>query len=176
VRATLTREQTAAGVEERVRAVANELGVRDVIVHNVLPIGRAKEMDGVSEISIPKPGIDESSRLNGRESCGLGSSVHITPEGDVYPCWALAEMEEEAPLGNVSDGFKDVVRDYLWGESHDRCSVDCNPRCGDCEVRYLCGGICRAFRDGDCSALRERYIRIVEDARASLQQEKPNSA
>jgi uncharacterized protein len=157
VRATLTREQRKRGVGEEVREVAKALGISSVHITNVLPIGRARLLEEVivSTPEVPKDTSPYFASFTPRDSCGLCSNPHITPEGDIYPCWAY--LEEALPLGNVRDGLKTVLYDYLWGSrKYDYC-VDHSEKCRKCNVRYLCGGICRAYKDSDCGALQAYY-------------------
>jgi len=154
VRATLTRAQKDSGIDSEVREIAKSLGVPSVNITNVLPIGRAKRPEILS-LSIPKlPENPEHffASFTPRNSCGLCSNPHITPQGDIYPCWAY--LDEGRPLGNVRDGLKNVLNDFLWGSRKNDFCVDHSEKCKDCDVRYLCGGICRGYRKSDCSALR----------------------
>ncbi|NCC69692.1 MAG: SPASM domain-containing protein, partial [Clostridia bacterium] len=93
--------------------------------------------------------------------CGAGFEyVAITPEGDIYPCWAY--LEEGKPLGNARDGLRNVIFEYVWGNRRYEYCVDNSAKCKDCDVRYLCGGVCHAYRDSDCSALRKYYLSLLE--------------
>jgi uncharacterized protein len=160
VRATLTREQKERGVANDVRETAKRLGIHTVNITSVLPIGRAKLLEDV-KLSIPNPPENAARYFASfipRDTCGLCSNPHITPEGDIYPCWAY--LEEGLPLGNVHDGLKNVLYDFLWGNrKYDFC-VDSLEKCKNCDVRYVCGGVCRGYRDCDCGELREYYLRL----------------
>ena len=158
VRASLTQAQRARGVSGQIREAVNALGIGDVDICNVLPIGRAKPED-MAELDIPAPPKPEDrffSSFFPRDSCGLCSSPHITPEGDVYPCWAY--LEDSKPLGNVREGLKNVLYDYLWGSRKNEYCVDSSEKCQNCDVRYLCGGVCYAYKDSNCEALRSYYL------------------
>ena len=158
VRASLTRAQKKRGVGDEVRKAAKDLGISTVNISNVLPIGRAKNLE---ELTLPKPEKPENparyfASFAPRNSCGLCSNPHITPEGDIYPCWAY--LEEGQPLGNVRDGMQNILNDFLWGNrKYDFC-VDRSEKCRKCDVRYLCGGVCHAYKDSDCGALRQYYM------------------
>jgi uncharacterized protein len=158
VRATLTREQRKRGVGEEVREAAEALGITAVHITNVLPIGRARLLEKtlVSTPVVPKDASPYFASFTPRDSCGLCSNPHITPEGDIYPCWAY--LEEGRPLGNVRDGLKNVLSDYVWGSRKYNYCVDHSEKCHNCDARYLCGGICRAYKDSDCSALQAYYL------------------
>lgn len=76
-----------------------------------------------------------------RESCGAGKRViSIGPDGEVYPC-ALLHYPAlgfgnifELPLSRILGRMDGLVP-----------SVDEVPECGECNVRYFCGGGCRAY-------------------------------
>ena len=53
---------------------------------------------------------------------------------------------------------------------YQRCGVDTNEKCRACEVRYLCGGACRAWAkdrenpnsgDFDCASRKNYYLRLA---------------
>ncbi|GHU77124.1 hypothetical protein FACS189414_3960 [Bacteroidia bacterium] len=163
VRATLTPEQRKRGVADLVHAVAKELGIGSVYITSVFPVGRAKTLDGVYDLNPLEVGAAYFERpLQRRNTCGIGSNLHVTPEGDIYPCWAF--LEEGHPIGNVRDGLRQATHAYRWGDNR-KYSVDGTEKCKTCEVRYLCGGICRAYKDTDCTALRNSLLNLLEVAK-----------
>jgi hypothetical protein len=58
------------------------------------------------------------------------------------------------------------------------CTVDTIEKCRDCELRYLCGGACRAWGNRDetdpntappeCSHLQKRAYELIEAAQNYL--------
>ena len=107
-----------------------------------------------------------------RFSCGLGQNLYVEPNGDAYPCYAWCEKEKL--LGNL--GQITLFELLSKGELYEYCrhNVDTNEKCKTCEVRYLCGGICKAWvkdkhnidsGDFDCTARKEYFLRIVETKR-----------
>ncbi|MDR1982026.1 MAG: radical SAM protein [Tannerellaceae bacterium] len=162
VRASLTPEQRRRGVGERIKEVAKQLGIRHVYITNVFPIGRAKTLDSVYELIPPQADASYFETLRGgRNTCGIGNNLHITPEGDIYPCWAF--LKEGKPLGHIRDGLIQATNAYRWGNHP--YTVDQSQKCKACDVRYLCGGICRAYKDTDCSALRASLLKLIEIAK-----------
>jgi uncharacterized protein len=160
VRAALTREQKKRGVGEEIRKIAKKHGINVVNITTVLPIGRAKLLEKVT-LPIPEPPENPAryfASFTPRDSCGLCSNPHITSEGDIYPCWAY--LEEGQPVGNVRDGLQNVLYDFLWGSRKYEYCVNHSEKCKNCDVRYLCGGVCRAYRDCDCRALRAYYLQL----------------
>ena len=78
-------------------------------------------------------------------SCHAGlSNLSISDSGDTYPCHLFHRPEFR--FGNVfHDRFEDIffgepIRSYVAGMDVTRN----NPVCAGCEVRYLCGGGCKA--------------------------------
>jgi radical SAM protein with 4Fe4S-binding SPASM domain len=49
------------------------------------------------------------------------------------------------PVVDAVVGFAGKLRD------NSQYSVDKREKCKACDVRYLCGGICRAYKDTDCT-------------------------
>ncbi|MDR2498849.1 MAG: SPASM domain-containing protein [Tannerellaceae bacterium] len=165
IRGTLTQEQRLQGVPEQIRAIAYDLGISSVYIHGVLPIGRAKRIADIFTICPPQIEARHLYRpLRLRNTCGIGYNLHISPAGDVYPCWAL--VDNERPMGNVRDGLRKVTSEYLSPENTS-WTVDAVEKCKSCEARYLCGGICRGYCNTDCSALRDAYLSIGEMLKGS---------
>ena len=78
----------------------------------------------------------EPNRL--QRTCGMGGVIGLGPDGSLYPCSITAQP----PIGNIKD--RDVrskmrrVRQFVESTNVDRLDG-----CRDCDIRYLCGGICR---------------------------------
>jgi uncharacterized protein len=162
IRASLTLEQRDRGIVEKVYNAARELGVESVYIKPVFPIGRAKNISGIYSI---RPTVinkkHPSNTLRLRNTCGIGRSLHITPEGNIYPCWAVINMMQ--PIGNISSGLGKATNEYL-SENCKWWTVDYVEKCRNCNVRYLCGGICRAYLDTDCTALRNSFLEMEKQA------------
>ena len=151
-----------------VAALADQLHITKVRFRPVLPLGRAADK---------KP---ESMRLCAEEellfddfrprfSCGLGQNLYVEPNGDVYPCYAWCEKDKL--LGNL--GESSLPELLSTGDLYEYCrhDVDTNEKCRTCEVRYLCGGICKAFArdkhnvdsgDFDCTERKACFQRIAD--------------
>lgn len=77
------------------------------------------------------------------QNCGLGHNFYVEPDGKAYPCYAVCGQGDL--LGDLkSDSLIDILhgRKFLDLANH---GVDDDPICKNCEVRYLCGGMCKAF-------------------------------
>ncbi|MFA5128172.1 MAG: radical SAM protein [Patescibacteria group bacterium] len=104
------------------------------------------------------------------ESCGVGNRpcVYIDETGAVYPC--PNTQRAEFLLGNLrTQSLHDCV--YL---DHPVLSnlrnleiASLNPICGDCDVRYFCGGDCRGETYNVTGDLRAPYV-ACQDRHDSL--------
>lgn len=71
-------------------------------------------------------------------SCGIGLTVTIGADGQIYPC----SITDQPPVGHIRDvdadaKFREVFSYFA------RTSVDNVKGCQDCVIRYFCGGTCR---------------------------------
>jgi uncharacterized protein len=117
-------------------------------------------------------------------SCGLGQNLYVEPSGETFPCYAY--HRPHVFLGNaVHMGLLAILHAERF---HDlsRHTVDTNPKCVACDLRYLCGGACRAWGGSacqhnldapppECLGLRARAGKLLAAAAAYLQiQPSPN--
>lgn len=165
------RRKDADGVPGMsVRQLAQDLGISDVRIRPMLPIGRA-EGDLTHEMWQT---CSEDELMNDtfciRENCGLGHNLYVMPDGRVYPCYAWCEPGSQ--IGDLKNSPLSAVltEDGLY--RYQRNDVDSNKKCRDCEVRYLCGGICKAWvkdrndpdsGDFDCSDRKAFFRRLAQD-------------
>lgn len=120
-----------------------------------------------------------------RLGCGAGNSVvALSGAGDAYPCHLLMLPEFRADLSSLIDSPAEVRRQLkpkAWDPEKDYASDMCNrylqlspewrlpgvdsiPACEGCDIRYFCGGGCRAAayaatgdvagRDPSCESYR----------------------
>jgi uncharacterized protein len=167
---------------ESVRALARSLGVKRTRFRPLLPLGRAAGW--------PEPPASEAlgSHLDPREliesgfqpvaSCGLGQNLYVEPDGAAFPCYAY--HLHHARLGRATgDGLRAVLDREAFRELA-RHTVDTNPKCRACEVRYLCGGACRAWGGAatqhdldalppECVGLKRRAEALLADAERFLE-------
>lgn len=138
--AVLSAKERRGKEGNAVRALAEELGIREVTFRPLLPLGRGcgARMETLEDIEVRIP---RAFRL--RHTCGIGSNMTAEPNGDVYPCYAWCA--EGKRLGNLGTEDMETVlgRGTLFRyRLHD---VDSNEKCSGCDVRYLCGGMCRSW-------------------------------
>ncbi len=156
------------GAEGRsVKELGRKLGIRFVQFDPLKPMGKSgKICFGECDITGDIP--DGAEKLRIRSNCGLGHILHIEPDGKAYPCYTC--MDDNSMLSDLSDDSLYSIRDRLF--AYTRRGVDTNEKCSDCPIRYVCGGLCLAYRphpenpdngDFDCTArlkaIRELLIR-----------------
>ena len=165
---------------QSVRALGNRLNVARVRFRPLLPLGRAArapELPFSECISQHEP-IEDILRVPFRPmmSCGIGQNIYICPDGKSYPCYAW--QTDHSYLGNVLEsGLAGVMREERFTRLM-RCTVDTIEKCRECELRYLCGGACRAWGNREetdpntappeCAHLQKRAYELIGAAEKYL--------
>lgn len=72
------------------------------------------------------------------KSCGIGSSVTVAADGNIYPC----SVTEQPSLGNVRDNDALSAMKSVFA-FRDATNVDSVAGCASCSLRYFCQGKCR---------------------------------
>lgn len=145
--------------------------ISDLVMQTPVPMGRACPIAGV-----PAEGRRAEWR-NARHTdvrplygCQIGSCLYVEPDGAAYPCYAwcepwhkLAELSCE-PLAQAAFHPRQLE---LFN-----AGVDTNEKCRGCEVRYLCGGMCRMYAadkhdydsgDFDCAQRKALILATLEE-------------
>ncbi len=158
-----------------VHVLGEELGL-PVSITPLLPLGRAANLGLKPEL--PRS-LDEGAEtlacdVSIRASCGLGTKISVGPSGECFPCYTLTEPAH--CLGNVlTDGLSAVLE---RNDAYRTVTVDTINRCRDCGVRYICGGLCRAWgapsasldaAPVDCAALERQARRRLLVALVTLE-------
>lgn len=171
IAAVLTANQTSGKEGESVRELARDLGNLRVRFKPVLPLGRAEE-----DLNLFEPDFNWT-ELKRKEilaygfqpasSCGIGNTLYVGPEGETFPCFAFTEKEHSMPNAYVN-GIKGVIESEQFQKlkNYNIRSVE---KCGDCDLRYLCGGTCRAWASGfdkqlspnECTLLQKRAYQLL---------------
>lgn len=74
-------------------------------------------------------------------TCGVGlGSLSINYDGKIYPCASL--QNTKFVLGSIDDNVNDVIKNAVAFMQD--VSVLRLPKCKDCEMKFMCGGGCRA--------------------------------
>jgi radical SAM protein with 4Fe4S-binding SPASM domain len=77
-----------------------------------------------------------------KETCSIGTTPVIAPNGDVYPC--MLTKYEELKLGNVMEtSIQSIYKNSELLRELFEWNVDKTEPCRDCWNRYYCGGGCR---------------------------------
>jgi radical SAM protein with 4Fe4S-binding SPASM domain len=89
-----------------------------------------------------------------REYCGAGMGVlSIDPRGNVFPCQSL--HRNKFKMGNLTiDSLNSILKSNVHKYIEENLNIDNIPMCKNCEVKYICGGGCRAATfniEGDIS-------------------------
>ncbi len=71
------------------------------------------------------------------KSCGYARELNVDSDGLVYGCGPQLH-----PLGNIKEESFRSIADRVVMKSR-RAEVDLVEGCKDCDIRYVCGGICR---------------------------------
>jgi uncharacterized protein len=167
--------------EDSIRKLAKKFGIQKTRFRPLLPLGRAAQwrvpptLEGCYPRWVPIRQIEQGFRPT--STCGLGQNLYVDPYGETFPCYALHGAN--AQLGNVLEQGLAAVLDSVGSRDLAFHSVDTNLKCRECDVRYLCGGACKAWcgeacdRDldappPDCSSLRERAERLLGAAKEYL--------
>lgn len=130
----------------------------------ILPLGRAKHFK-TKRNEAEKLGVNEwiNRKYYFRTSCGLGQSVMVESNGDVYPCHVLKETEKRI-IGNVyKTSLSEITQKVVFCKLRDM-NVNTGIKCRKCEMRYLCGGVCIIWENQDCSDLFNGAKYLVNDA------------
>jgi uncharacterized protein len=158
--ATMDMADIKGKAGDGVRKLAEKLNIKDVRFKPILPIGRAE-----NSIQNLKPeygcfGIDSYNQLNRQanftSSCGLGYNLYIEPNGDSYPCHAM--RYKNMNIGNaLENGLQNIMQSEKFIKLKD-ITVNNIPKCKECNMRFLCGGMCKAW-DKDIYSCNELYKR-----------------
>ena len=165
--ATLTRAQADGEQGDSVRALAKRLGIAKVRMRPVLPLGRAEGTRRETWQLCPEE-MTLNEQFRPRHTCGLGQNLYVRPDGTVYPCYAWCAPDKK--LGDLGRESLGVLLDRGGLFEYCRHDVDTNEKCRTCDVRYLCGGVCKAWvedkrdvdsGDFDCEDRKAYFRRLA---------------
>ena len=166
---------------DSVRELARWLGVKRTRFRPLLPLGRASAWDEPPASEALGGHADPMELIAAGfrpvSTCGIGQNLYVEPSGESFPCYAY--HRPHSYIGNIVEhGLRPVLESEAFSALY-RHNVDTNPKCRACDVRYLCGGACRAW-GGDaaqhdldaapteCRGLHRRAVRLLEAAKAFL--------
>jgi len=76
--------------------------------------------------------------LKNMRNCGIGISIGIDSNGDIYPCDAFLNRQ-----GNLlDDNIKYIIKNNL--SINEKTEIDNIQQCFDCDLKYICLGGCKA--------------------------------
>ncbi|MBI9044099.1 MAG: TIGR04083 family peptide-modifying radical SAM enzyme [Anaerolineaceae bacterium] len=148
--ATLPYSHAKGEDGKHLEQLAADLGIK-ITFRQLLPLGRAdNNRDEIAYNPIWEPGDFEKSVAYQmvRSSCGVGQNLYVEPDGTAFLCYAWKAPQSN--LGQVRDAASlvEVLENPAFIQSR-ALTVDENPKCKHCDLRYLCGGICRAWYTKD---------------------------
>lgn len=129
-----------------IKELAAKLNASRITINAPKPLGRGMNMD--VEYFVWKWPSKGFGLPRMRFGCGLGHNLYVEPDGNVYPCNAVCTSEHL--LGNLTQvKLQDILENGKL-LIYSNMGVDTNAKCKNCHVRYLCGGMCKAyFKDKD---------------------------
>jgi uncharacterized protein len=150
--------------KQQVNSIKSQYPVKEIRFLPLLPLGRAINTK-TQRNKAERLGVSEwmNRKYHFRTSCGLGQSAMIESNGDVYPCHVLKETEKQV-LGNVYEQSLQVITETPAFKKLREINVNTNNKCKQCEMRFLCGGVCKIWEDQDCTDLFERAKYLLNDA------------
>ncbi|WP_248559342.1 radical SAM/SPASM domain-containing protein [Mammaliicoccus sciuri] len=115
--------------------------------------------------------------LQATEGCGVGNDmISIGSDGSIYPCHML--METSMKLGNIKDKNLIEAKKDINNEFFINYTVNDLEGCKNCEVKFLCGGGCRARaymhtndikgKDPYCQMYYSFYMDLTNEIKKSI--------
>jgi len=153
--------------KQSVYQVKEKLQLSRVRIRSMLPLGRATSLN-LKRIPVEKINLEEwvQSDYFPRSNCGLGQVLMINPDGSVYPCHVFAHPEYH--LGNILEqSISELVNSQKYKDLRS-IGVNSDKKCKKCQLRYICGGPCRAWGNKDCTELYERALTLLMKALKTL--------
>lgn len=92
-------------------------------------------------------------------------TIAIDSNGDIYPCQAL--IKKELKIGNIFEKvlIKTINKSSI-AKSFDAFSLDQINECNNCNIKYICGGGCRAIAFNlynDCFAYNKDMCKLFKN-------------
>lgn len=105
--------------------------------------------------------------LKNMRNCGIGISIGIDSNGDVYPCDVFENRQGNILVSDVYALLHDLLK------LNELTEVDQIPKCRTCDLKYICLGGCKAknrrltgsYCEATCDteSKLEKYYRMVFD-------------
>jgi uncharacterized protein len=155
---------SASELEDAKEEIKSKYPVKEIRFLPVLPLGKAKHKK-TQRYQAEKLSVSEwmNRKYHFRTSCGLGQSVSIEANGDVYPCHVMKEMEQQV-IGNVYNQSLEIITEKLAFIKLREINVNTNIKCKQCDMRFLCGGVCKLWENQDCTDLYIKAKYLLNDA------------
>jgi len=115
----------------------------------LLPLGRAEDAPAMR----PEEQAIDIKTWNKRKyitksSCGLGYVLMIDADGRAYPCHVCKSDTND--LGSLHEQrLADIVNSAKF-RNFKTMTTDADPQCRTCRYKYICGGICKIWKEKAC--------------------------
>lgn len=151
-------------IKDQVYALKTQFPVKDIRFLPILPLGRARHLktqrNNAEMVSV---GEWMNRKYYFRTSCGVGQSAMVESNGDVYSCHVLKETQKQI-MGNVYEtNLSAIIQNTNFSQLRN-LNVNTNDKCKNCDLRYLCGGVCEIWKNQDCLDLYKRAKYLLNDA------------
>lgn len=175
ITAVLASDQVTGKEGEAVKELARELGHIKTRFKPLLPLGRAEEDLTSFEPDFNWTDLKRKEVLaygfKPASSCGIGNTLYVGPEGETFPCFAFTEKEHSMPNVCNIKGLRGVIESKQF-QKLNNYNIDLVEKCKNCDLRYLCGGACRAWASdfdkdlspSDCTLLKKRAYQLLSGA------------
>lgn len=163
----------------------------DIPTANLLPTN--KELTELGKISMALSANNDilfrdtplGLSLHARKNCGLARGmVSIDADGEVYPCHMMHDAQFS--FGNAFSDDSESILNSASRTNFCSSSVDHYSECKVCDIRYLCGGGCRARafyssglangKDSYCEMIKEFYHLYAERIIAAKKEKETSDA
>lgn len=135
----------------------------------------AHALFGASMLSTDPAGGPLSTSLSVCSLCGAGNTnMSVDAKGALYPCHML-HYDELKMVSMLDESIDELCANNPFAH----ISVDSIPECASCDIRYLCGGGCRArafyatgnayARDPYCALMKEHHSILFKALSAMTQ-------
>ncbi len=168
-------------IKEFVKQIADSY-----VINRIIPMGKAVDSDlflSPEELINVRMANLETEKIHAtitpREGCIVGLPLYISADGDIFPCFYM--QLPEFKLGNIREHKLSEIYTTKLMQDLFHLTVDNLEGCKDCEIRYFCGGGCRAtpYRlEGslhipdpfDCGVYKAIARKILENGEESTRQ------
>lgn len=143
VASVLEESQFDGPAGRSVKEFCRQWGIQKLSMETPMPLGRARNPYTAHEQDRAEWRSRGHADIVPLFGCQIGSNLYCEPDGNVFPCYAWCDPQHR--LGNLRvDSLRSILDEGTLLRLLNS-GVDTNRKCRACEVRYLCGGMCKTF-------------------------------